>query len=131
MNEANQKLGFVERNLKYVHQDIKCKAYQALLRPTLEYACTVLDPYYLTSAENLEAVQKRTARWVVNNYDRECSVTSILMKLEWRELAQRRADARIKLLLKILKEKVDIEASNMLNIRETILTSSPSAQTTT
>ena len=79
--------------------------------PTLEYACTVWDPYYSTSADNLEAVQRRAARWVMNNYDRECSVTCMLKKLDWRVLAQRRADARIKLLSKILKEEVDIEAS--------------------
>ena len=111
VKKANQKLGFVKRNLKNVNQDIKCKAYKSLVRPTLEYACTVWDPYYLTSTDNLEAVQRRAARWVMNNYDRECSVTCMLKKLDWRVLAQRRADARIKLLSKILKEKVDIEAS--------------------
>ena len=96
---------------KRVIQDIKCKAYKSLVRPTLEYACTVWDPYYSTSADNLEAVQRRAARWVMNNYDRECSVACMLKKLDWRVLAQRRADARIKLLSKILKEEVDIEAS--------------------
>ena len=62
VKKANQKLGFVKRNLKNVNQDIKCKAYKSLVRPTLEYACTVWDPYYSTSADNLEAVQRRAAR---------------------------------------------------------------------
>ena len=42
---------------------------------------------------------------------RECSVTCMLKKLDWRVLAQRRAVARIKLLSKILKEEIDIKAS--------------------
>ena len=35
----------------------------------------------------------------------------MLKKLDWKVLAQRRADARVKLLSKILKEEVDLEAS--------------------
>ena len=43
--KANQTLGFLRRNLKAGSVSIKERAYKALVRPVLEYASPVWDPY--------------------------------------------------------------------------------------
>ena len=44
-NKANLTLGFVKRNLHHCPQKVKDQAYKSLVRPRLEYGCTVWDPY--------------------------------------------------------------------------------------
>ena len=60
-NKANRTLGFLQRNLKISSSAIKDRAYKALVRPILEYASLVLDPYTQKSIDKLEAVQRRAA----------------------------------------------------------------------
>ena len=52
------------------------------IRPILEYASTVWAPYTKSSIEKLEATQRRTARFVVSDYDYSSSVSSILNQLD-------------------------------------------------
>jgi hypothetical protein len=42
-------------------------AYQTLVRPLVEYASTVWNPYTKTEINKIEAVQRRAARYVVSN----------------------------------------------------------------
>ena len=44
-NKANSTLRFVKRNLHYCSQKVKDQARKSLVRPMLEYGCTVWDPY--------------------------------------------------------------------------------------
>ena len=44
-NKANSTLGFVKRNLHHCPQKVKDQVYKSLVRPRLEYGCTVWDPY--------------------------------------------------------------------------------------
>ena len=41
-------------------------AYKALVRPVLEYICTVRDPYINDEVNIIEAVQRRAARFLKN-----------------------------------------------------------------
>jgi hypothetical protein len=41
--------------------------------------------------QKLEAVQRRPARFMMNNYHQTSSVTSMLQTLQWPTLAERRA----------------------------------------
>ena len=45
-----------------------------------------------TYKNKIEMVQRRAARYVCNNYNREASVTTMIKHLHWRSLQQRRAD---------------------------------------
>ncbi|KAK3095451.1 hypothetical protein FSP39_014814 [Pinctada imbricata] len=45
ISNANKTLGFLKRNLQTSNTEIKSRAYQALIRPKLEYSCTVWDPH--------------------------------------------------------------------------------------
>jgi hypothetical protein len=42
--KGNKMLGFIRRNLKDCTKPVKSEAYTAIVRPTVEYACTVWDP---------------------------------------------------------------------------------------
>jgi len=52
-----------------------------MIRPQLEYASDVWDPYHVEDITELEKVQQRAARWVMNDYGRYSSVTSMLEQL--------------------------------------------------
>jgi hypothetical protein len=61
----------------------------------------------------LEAIQRRAARFVCNNfYDRV--VTSMISRLQWESLEQRRAKARATFMYKIVNNLVDVHAEHIL-----------------
>ena len=44
--------------------EAKCRAYKAIVRPIMEYACAAWSPFTAKDIDLLEAVQKRALRWV-------------------------------------------------------------------
>ena len=101
LNKANRTLGFLRRNLKISSSSIKEKAYKALVRPLLEYASAVWDPYTQKNIDKLEAIQRRAARFVLNRYHNTSSVSRLIEQLGWPSLAQRRRTTRLGTLYKI------------------------------
>ena len=83
-------------------------AYKALVRPLVEYASPVWDPYHQTEIDRIEMVQRRAARYVTNSHNNRSSVNQMLEHLEWKSLEQRRKDARLTMMYKITNEKVAI-----------------------
>jgi hypothetical protein len=112
--KANKTLGFLRRNLKIPSIRIKEQAYQTLVRPLVEYASTVWNPYTKTEINKIEAVQRRAARYVVSNQRNRSSVSNMLQRLKWRPLANRRKDARLMMMYKIDRELVSITKENRL-----------------
>ena len=55
-----------------------------------------------TNVKKIEMVQRRTARYVCNNYNHEESVTTMIKHLHWRSLQQRRTDIRLVMFYKTL-----------------------------
>lgn len=100
-NKANRVLGFLRRNLKISSTSIKEKAYKAFVRPLLEYASSVWDPYTQKSIARLESVQRRAARFVLNRYHNKSSVGSMLLQLGWEPLEQRRRTQRLEVFCRI------------------------------
>ena len=78
--KATRVLNFIKRNLYNCSKEIKPKAYLTLVRPILEYASPVWDPY-------LVKVQRAAARWIRSDYSWLSSVTAILSNLNWPTLA--------------------------------------------
>ncbi len=111
--KANRTIGFLKRNVNVANKSIKEKAYMSLVRPSLEYACTVWDPYQQNDIHKLDMVQRRAARYVTNKYDRS-SVTDIIHQLDWPSLEDRRKVSRLSMMYKIRNNKVDVDASNKL-----------------
>ena len=99
--KANRVLGFLRRNLKVKSSSLKEKAYKTLVRPSMEYAASVWDPYTDNNINRLEMVQRRAARYTLNQWERCASVTAMLSTLAWRPLWVRRRDMRLVMLYKI------------------------------
>ena len=75
--------------------------------PILEYALIIWSPYYDKYVNKLEAVQRRMAPFVCNEYG-SVSVTNLLKNLSWPTLQQRRIRNRGIMLYTILNKQVEI-----------------------
>jgi hypothetical protein len=62
-NKANRTIGFLKRNLNIGSTTVKQSAYKALVRPLVECASPVWDPYHRTEIDRIEMVQRRAARY--------------------------------------------------------------------
>ena len=113
---ANRTLGFLRRNLRGCRTAARSRAYEALVRPTLEYAASIWDPHNIGQINQLEKVQRRAARFTTRNYtDRQPgSVTQMVKNLNWEPLQVRRIKIRLVLLFKIQHNLVAIPADAYL-----------------
>ncbi|KAI8520508.1 hypothetical protein Bbelb_002620 [Branchiostoma belcheri] len=112
--KANRTLGMLRRNLRIASVEAKQRAYMALVRPTLEYACPVWDPHTSDQVGRVEAVQRRAARYVYNNYRRTASVTEMLGNLRWQSLEHRRKMARLTTMFKVLHNTISVPHTSCL-----------------
>ena len=76
-----------------------------MVRPQLEYASDVWDPHQTGDIVELEKIQRRAARWVMNDYS---SVTSMLNQLSWPTLQTRRKLSRLQTLHKIFYQQISL-----------------------
>lgn len=113
--KANRTLGFLRRNLRINSPQLKTTAYFTLVRPLLEYACTVWDPYIKSEVRQLEQVQRRAARYVLNRHHSTSSVGSMLQELQWPTLEERRRLCRLHMLYKIRHQLVAINGEQYLS----------------
>ena len=116
--KANQTLGFLKRNIKIHHEDLKATAYKTVVRPQLEYASSVWSPHTDTAIQQIEKVQHRAARWVKRDYSRTSSVTAMLQSLKWRRLDLRHIDNRLSVMYKITHDLVAIPRDQYLTALE-------------
>jgi hypothetical protein len=72
--KANKTLGFLCCNLNIGSTSVKEQAYKSLVRPSLEYACSVWDPHLNSTNNKIEMVQRRAARYVTNRQQNTSSV---------------------------------------------------------
>ena len=107
--KANASLRFLRRNLRIGQEKLKTSAYFTLVRPQLEYAAAIWDPYTQTYKNKIEMVQRQAARYVCNNYNREASVSTMIKHLHWRSLQRRRTDIRLVMLYKTLHSIVALD----------------------
>ena len=102
-------LGLLRRNLRSAPKNTKELGYKALVRPILEYARSVWDPYEEKDIQKIEKVQRRAARFVLNRYKQTDSVTAMLKDLGWQTLKDRRKKARLCMMHKINSGQVHIK----------------------
>ena len=111
--KAGRTLGFLKRNLKSCPQALKETAYISLVRSVLEYGSAVWDPHLAKDINSLEAIQRKSARFIMSNFKSDSSVTAMLQKLGLRSLADRRRDLRLALLYKVAHSKVKVSADSL------------------
>ena len=96
--------------------DLREKAYLVFVRPLLEYASSVWDPYTKRNINKIEAIQRRAARFVPNRYHNTSSVSAMLDRVHWPTLQQKQKSARLAMLWKINNNMVhaDLIQSKLL-----------------
>ena len=100
---ASKSLGYFKRNILTKHTGIREAAFKTIVRPQLEYASTVWSPYTKQNVKKNEMVQRRAVRWTLNSYSSYASVTEMQNQLKLRTLEQRRADARVIMIIMLYK----------------------------
>ena len=65
---ANRTLGFLKQNIRGCKTSARARSYEAVVRPILEYAESIWDPYNTGQINQLEKVQRRSARFTTKNY---------------------------------------------------------------
>lgn len=122
-SKANRTVGFLRRNMWDCSKRVRNAAYVSLAQPVVEYACAAWDPHTTEDINRLDQVQRRSARFVCNNYkDRTPGcVTQMTKDLNWQQLPDRRRKHRLSMLYKIQNKIVDVDASDILrpNYRRT------------
>ena len=113
-NKANSIKGFLQRNLHSCPISVKVSCYKSLIKPILEYACVVWDPYTQKDILAIESVQRRCARFVYNNYSSYASVTNMLQNLNWPPLAHCRNQLKAITMFKIMHQLIDIPTDTIL-----------------
>ncbi|XP_072178279.1 uncharacterized protein [Diadema setosum] len=81
--KANSTSAFLQRNIHACPRKIKVLCYLTLLRPIMEYASIIWDPFTQVNINRLEMVQRRYVRFVFHDYQRTSSVTDMLHTLGW------------------------------------------------
>ena len=114
VNKANSVRGFLQRNLTKCPLPIKSSCYLSLVRPILEYACAIWSPYYQCNINKVETVQRRAARYVMNNFNSYANVSEMIATLGWPTLEQRRKTFRTIMMYKIVNNLVEVPTDGIL-----------------
>ena len=123
----------MHRNTKNCPRRVKSTAYNTLVRPQLEYCSAVWSPHTLNNKQQLQAVQRRAARSVMNDWSTrrhtdppvpkgstKGSPTAMQQFLKWDTLEERRAKSRVIMFYKIVHQLVDIPVYLLIpNLRST------------
>ena len=106
--KANSTMAFLRRNIRSSQPDAKTKAYKTYVRPIVQNASSVWSPAFDCHINQLEKIQRRAARFVLNDFSQQSSVSAMISSLGWDTLQQRRDNARTTVLYKIKHNHVDI-----------------------
>ena len=106
---ANRSLGFIKHNIRKKSPAIREMAYKALVYPLVEYSFSVWSPNTDKYIGKIEMIHRKAARWTLDNFHTQASVTEMLTQLGWRSLEQRRNDSRLCLIYMIIYGLVAID----------------------
>ena len=91
-----------------------------MIHPIIEYAAIIWSPYTPSLINNLEAVQRKAARFVYNNHYRYSSVSEMLQQSGWPTLEHQRLEARGTMIYKIINNLVHVDQRYLsYNLRNT------------
>lgn len=100
-SKAYKKLLFLRRQLRHANSDVRKLAYMCYVRPLLEYASIVWDPYRKCHESQIERIQNLALRFIFSRYKRTESVSSMRQEAQLDSLAKRRKISRLKELFSI------------------------------
>jgi len=77
-----------------------------MVQPILDYACIVWSPYTQVNIHKLEMVQRRAARFIMNNYSHLASVTEMLNTPNLPSLSSRRDNMKLITMYKLINHHI-------------------------
>ena len=115
-SKATKTLGFLRRNLAFAPRSTKEVAYKTLVRSKLEYAAPIWGPHLKLQINQIEKVQRTTARWTCRRWQNTSSVGEMLDELEWPSLEAQRDQSSLLLFHKIHCGAVSIEKDKYMTL---------------
>ena len=102
---ANLKKQFLQRNLRTCNRDIKLQCYKTYVRPIFEHASPAWDTNNKNVIQKVESVQRKAARFILNDYNKDSSVSKMIKKLNLDSIELRRKVKKLKLMHSIASQK--------------------------
>lgn len=95
---ALRKLSFLKRRLRDAPSSVKLNTYKTLVRPVLEYAAIIWDPFqkYLTDQINNISRNQQHASSIYSDYSRYSSAASLVKRANLQPLRNRRMISKLK-----------------------------------
>ena len=109
--QANQILGLLRRNMYSCSPKVKDISYKALVRPRLEYCASIWDPHQKEYKNQLEGVQWRADRFVINSKS-QTSVTEMISHLKWELREHRIATQRLTSTYKSIHKLIAVDTES-------------------
>ena len=106
-NKTRKLIGLMYRKFHHCHPDLMLKLYKAFIRPHLEYATQVWDPYLIKNIELLERVQGFALRVCCKNWS--ASYCDLMESCQVPRLSDRRRKVKLCHLFKIIYGLSDCE----------------------
>ena len=112
--KATKTMGFLRRNLALAPRHTKEVAHKTLVRPQLEYAAPIWNPYHKLQIQEVEKVQRTAARWTCRRWRNTSSVGDMLDELEWPSLEASREQSSLTFFYKIHSGTVSLDKDKYL-----------------
>ena len=112
--KADYTRAFLKRNINMCPREVKKQCYVALVRPVMEYASEIWDPQTQNNITALERVQRRSTRFIMNDYSRESSVTLMMKDLQLQPLRERRAHTKATTFYKAINGLLEVPTYHLL-----------------
>ena len=113
VGKANRVLGLIRRTFGSKDPVPIKTAFIALVRPILEYACPVWNPYLVKHIHSIESIQRRATRLICGSHN---SYTERLTELNWSTLELRRKYLCLVQLYKIIHGYSDIDYTTYVDL---------------
>lgn len=114
-SSAFRKLYFLRHKLKNSPPSVKLLAYNSIIRPKLEYACVVWDPFTKHNISRLEKVQRKAVRFIYSKFSPYESPSEIMQGNGIQCLEQRREALRLQFLFLLCNRHLAINPSPYLS----------------
>ena len=85
-----------------------------MIKPIVEYDCTIWAPYTQKNIAIFESVQRRAARFVCNNYSPYASANAMLTSLQWPTLEHCRNQLKALTMFNIVHNLIDIPSNTSM-----------------
>ena len=116
-------MGFICRNLALAPRHTKEVAYKTLVRPQLEYAAPIWNPYHKLQIQEEEKMRRTAARWTCRRWSNTSSVGDMLDEFEWPSLEAHREQSSLTFFYKVHSGTVSLD-------KDKYLTPAPNLQST-